>query len=111
MSAQDEARQRRIDALNGMLKENPDDEFALYALALEYKNGDGSQWDEAEELLLRLLIVQPNQLYGWYQLGDLRIGDGRPDDAREALEEGLTRAKALGEGKAAGELQALLDQT
>ncbi|MFN3202470.1 MAG: tetratricopeptide repeat protein [Bradymonadia bacterium] len=106
----DPARDRRITALQQMLAEQPEDEFALYALALEYKNGGEDHWDEAEALFEKLLKVQPDQLYGWYQLGDLRIGDGRPDEAREALEAGLERAEALGDAKAAGELQALLDQ-
>lgn len=103
-------RQRRVDALKQMLADQPNDEFALYALALEYKSGDPDLWDEAESLLERLLEVQPDQLYGWYQLGDLRIADGRPEAARPALEEGLRRAQALNEAKAASELQALLDQ-
>lgn len=103
-----EARAARVAALMQMLSEDPDDTFALYGLAMEHKADDAL--GSAEPLLRRLLELEPGHLYGHYQLGDLLIADDRPDEAAGVLREGLDRARAAGDAKAANELAALLDQ-
>ena len=103
----DDYRQQRIEALKAMLDVDGDDGFALYGLALEHK-ADG-ELEAARPLLERLIVVDPTQLYGFYQLGEILMGLDEPSQARTVLEDGLKRAVVAGESKAANEIQALLD--
>ena len=98
----------RRDALRHMLAADPEDAFALYGLALEHKVV--GELELAEPLLRRLLEVDPDQLYGYYQLGEVLLADARPGEAEPVLTEGVRRARAAGDLKAKDELQALLDQ-
>lgn len=100
--------QARAAALAALLAEDPNDAFALYGLALEHKAGD--ELDAAMALLRRLLVVEPGHLYGHYQLGELLLAEGEGAEAAAVLAGGLAAARAAGDAKAAGELQALLDQ-
>ncbi len=101
--------EQRVAALRQMLEHDPDDAFALYGLAFELKQAD--EVAEAERLFRRLLDRHPDQHYGYYQLGELLLAESRPDEAAAILSAGLARAEAAGDGKAAGELRALLQQT
>lgn len=98
----------RAAALQAMLEEDPNDGFALYGLAMEHKAGD--DLDAAEDLLRRLLAVEPTHLYGHYQLGEILLADLRPDEAGEVLDRGVAHARAAGDDKALGELLALRDE-
>lgn len=101
-------RRQRVAALEAMLAADPDDGFALYGLAMEHKAADALE--AAEPLLRRLLALEPGHHYGWYQLGEVLIADGREDEAEAALDEGIARAEQDGAIKALGELRALRDQ-
>jgi len=101
-------RPERMAALQAMLDEDPDDGFALYGLALEHKAED--EFEQAEPLLRRLLVVEPDHLYGHYQLGELLIAEGRGGEAEAVLRAGIARAQVQGEAKAARELMALLNE-
>ncbi|MBU0553687.1 hypothetical protein KKF91_13395 [Myxococcota bacterium] len=101
----DAIRQQRLSALEQMLKDQPEDTFALYGLAVEYRQLD--RLAEAEGLLRRVLVIDAQQFYTYYQLGELLMGQGRRDEAREVIEEGQRRASAAGHTKAAAELSAL----
>jgi predicted Zn-dependent protease len=105
----DDLRRERRAALEAMVAADPNDAFALYGLAIERKNDE--DYEAGELLLRRLLVVDPVHLYGYYQLGEVLLADDRPEDAADVLQEGLERALAAGDAKAAGELQALLDET
>ena len=99
-------REQRIKALQEMLSSDPDDEFALYGLALEYK-ADGRLEDALP--LLEKAAAQPDpQVYTFYQLGEVLIALAEEDDAITALEQGLARASASGDAKAVNEFAALL---
>ena len=103
----DDFRQQRVDALKAMLEANADDAFALYGLALEHKaTGD---LEAARPLLEKVVVVDPAQLYGFYQLGEVLMNLDEGSQARTVLEEGLRRAREAGDAKAANEIQALLD--
>ena len=103
----DEMRQKRIDALKEMLRQDETDVFALYGLALEYKAV--ASLDDALSLLRKVVQYDPQHLYAYYQLGEILHARGDDDDAQDILEQGLTEANRLGEPKAAHELQSLLD--
>ena len=98
----------RTAALQAMLADDPNDAFALYGLAMEHKAGD--DLDAAEELLRRLLVVEPEHLYGHYQLGEVLLADLREDEAAEILDQGVAHARAAGDAKALDELLALRDE-
>ena len=100
-------RDARISALKEMLQADPDDAFALYGLALEYKvSGD---LEAALPLLTKAAGLPEPQVYTYYQLGEVLIGLGELEDAEVALKDGLERAHALSDAKATNELAALLD--
>ena len=103
----DDFRQQRIEALKAMLEANGEDAFALYGLALEHKAT--GELEAARPLLEKLVIVDPSQLYGFYQLGEILMNLDEGSEAKTVLEEGLRRAVEAGESKAANEIQALLD--
>ena len=98
--------QQRIDALKAMLKDNPNDPFALYGLALEYKATGAI--DDAIELLKRAVDRDQPEPYAFYQLGELSHAAGKSEAARTALERGLEVAEERGEMKAYNELKELL---
>ena len=101
-------RAQRIAALEAMLEANPDDAFALYGLALERKVA--GELEAARTLLEKVIVVDPAQLYGFYQLGEVLIALDEPEPARVALTDGLDHARAANDEKAAGEIIALLDE-
>lgn len=99
-------REQRIKALQDMLDLDPNDGFALYGLALEYK-AEG-RLEEALPLLNQAAELDEPEVYTFYQLGEVLIALAEEDDAIVALEEGLERATEAGNAKAAHEFAALL---
>ena len=90
-----------------MLDADACDGFALYGLALEYKaEGD---LEIAKPLLQRAVGLENPEVYAYYQLAEVCIGLHEMDEARTAIEDGLTIAREQGHQKAASELAALLD--
>lgn len=96
----------RIAALDAMLVENPDDTFALYALAMELR---GTTSERALMCLRRVTALEPGHHYAYYQLGSLLLELDRTAEAKDCLMAGLDRARADQAQKAASELAALLD--
>ncbi len=99
-------KEARVDALKSMLELNPNDGFALYGLALEYK-ADGLLEEELP-LLERAATLEDPLLYTFYQLGEVLLGLGEDSEAAEALRTGLDRARTAGDMKALNEFEALL---
>ena len=99
-------REQRISALQGMLEADPDDPFALYGLALEYK-AEG-RLEEALPLLQRAAALEDPEVYTFYQLGEVLIALAEDEAASVALAEGLRRAGEAGDSKAVNEFAALL---
>jgi Tfp pilus assembly protein PilF len=69
------------------LEKNPGDRFAMYALAMAYKNAGACV--DAEPAFRRLLSVHPHSGAGHFQLGMLLVDDDREDEAVEAWRRGL----------------------
>ena len=103
----DEIRRKRREALQSMLADDPDDTFALYGLALEYKVQQ--ELSEAQQLLKRTIELNPEHVYAYYQLGEVLMALGDDDDAERVLSNGADIAQKLGDTKALGELRALID--
>ncbi len=99
----------RVAALEEMLKENPQDAFCMYALALEFA-GSPSHREKALGLLLGLRSLHPDYLPLYYQLAVLLKNADRLGEAREVLERGLGLAAERGDRHTAAELNFLLDE-
>jgi tetratricopeptide (TPR) repeat protein len=97
----------RLQQLLKMLEREPNDAFLLYGIAIEYKNLNES--NTALEYLDRVLQVDPNHSYTYYQQGQVLEGMGETERARERYQAGIESANRAGDGKARGELEAALD--
>ena len=103
----DAIQRERRDALETMLADDPNDTFALYGLALEYKVEQ--KLSEAQQLLTRTIELDPEHLYAYYQLGEILMNLGDDEEAEEVLSSGADMAEKVGDAKALGELRALID--
>lgn len=100
----------RIAMFEQYLTERPGDRFAMYGLALEYRKV--GRFDDAVQAFRALLAAHPDSGAGYYQLGELFLENGRPEDARRAWEEGLAALAGTtdAEGRRSrGEIQGALD--
>jgi predicted Zn-dependent protease len=93
--------------LEQSLAEDPGDTFLRYGLALQcLREGDVA---EGRERLRALIADHPDdQVAAYQQLGQSYLETGEADSAAEALRAGIARARALGDGHAAAEMEGLL---
>lgn len=97
---------QRIYQLKEMLKNEPDDSFLNYALALEYaKAGDPKK---AIELIEALLTHDKNYLGAYYQLGSLYEQTADIQRAAITYEKGIIIAQQQQNKKTLGELREAL---
>lgn len=99
--------QERLKLLEQFLKEEPEDPFNWYALALEETKRDSKR---AVELFEHVLINHPDYLPSYYHAANLYLSLGNLKKAKDILHLGVTLAKEKGEQKAMGELRTLLDE-
>lgn len=98
----------RIEQLKKMLQAEPGDAFCMYGLALEYaKRGES---DEAVSWFDRTIAADPRQCYAYFHKAKAQQEAGAMDSARETLGTGLKQARAIGDVKAASEIEAFLDE-
>jgi tetratricopeptide (TPR) repeat protein len=91
-----------------MLREDPDDSFLNYALALEYEKLDNIP--KAISILETLLEKSSDYLGAYYKLGKLYERQMHIYDAEGIYRKGIELAEAQKNRKAAGELREALDQ-
>ena len=97
----------RIEILKGFLKDNPNDSFSRYALALEcVKLG---QNDEALREFEAVRNADPEYVATYYQLGQLYQKLGRKHDAEKTYRTGITVSAKAGDDHTRGELEAALE--
>ena len=93
----------RIAQLKQFLKDSPNDNFLLHALALEYiKTGDDA---EARKLFESILDRDPEYVGSYYHLAKLLERIGENDAAIKWYEQGMAAAKQAGDQHAYNELQ------
>lgn len=98
---------QKIRELAASLKDNPNDSFTKFALALELlKNNDVSK---ARVLFESILKQDPGYLGVYYQLGKLYERSGRLTDAQRMFTDGLEIAKKKNEERTALELKEALE--
>ncbi len=98
----------RIPAFEKFVADRPDDPFARYALALEYKSA--GRPDDAVACFRELARRRPDYVPTYLQLGTLLRSLQRPDEARQALRAGIAAAEKAHDSHALGELQESLAQ-
>ena len=97
------SRREKIEAL---LKDDPDDVFLRYSLALELEATP--DWEAGLEILEGLARATPPYVPAFHMAARSLIQRDRVNDARRALREGIEAARAAGESHAAAEMAELL---
>ncbi|MCU0322775.1 MAG: tetratricopeptide repeat protein [Chitinophagaceae bacterium] len=94
----------RIERIKDFLQANPNDNFLLHALALEYikLNNDA----DAKPLFEKILTQSPNYIGSYYHLAKLLERNGATTDAIQCYEKGMAAAKEAKDQHAYNELQA-----
>ena len=93
--------------LTEILKQQPNDAFARYGLAMAY-----SEADRAEEALTEFAHLHannPDYVPGYQMAGQLLVKLGRPGEAQTVLATGVEAANRTGNTHALSEMQALLE--
>jgi len=98
----------RLEKLQEMLAETPQDIFLNYAVAMEYKGL--SLFDKTINQLNKVLLLDENHVATLYQLGVLLNEKNENEKAILFLEKGLQIAKQKKDLKTANEFQALIDE-
>lgn len=97
----------RIEAIKKIVEQQPDDPFARYGLAMEYKNAGRAE--EANAAFAELAARNPDYVPQYLMHGNLLAAMHRLAEARAVFERGIAAARKKGDAHAAGELQQALD--
>jgi tetratricopeptide (TPR) repeat protein len=98
----------RLQKLLEFLKNEPDDEFLLYALATEYLRLNQS--DTALSYYERLVKDHPSYVGTYYHLGKLYEALNRRQDALTTYENGMKIAREARDNHALSELQGVYNE-
>jgi Flp pilus assembly protein TadD len=97
----------RLEKLQGMLQDSPEDLFLNYALAMEHVSG--GRKDDALAAFRRVLTIDPNHSAAWFQQAQLLAGAGDVAGARESATRGVAAAKVQGDQHAVEEIGGFLE--
>lgn len=97
----------RMEVLREILRDNPQDSFARYGLAMELAK-QGSL-EEAMSEFKHLLLVNPDYCAAYYQAGQTLEKLGKSEEAKETYKQGIEVASRLKDLKTRSELEAVLD--
>lgn len=97
----------RRERLEAFLKDQPQDPFLLYSLALEDVS-DGMESTAVDRLDI-VLDADADYIPAYLQKGLILSRLERYEEARSALEKGIPIAQRAGDSHAAGEMQGALD--
>ncbi len=93
---------QRLELLQSMLEESPNDSFLLFALAKEYEKIN--QLDDALLTYFKLKEIDVNYVGLYYHLGKLLEQKERIEEAFFTYKEGMTIAKSQGDQHSFNEL-------
>jgi len=93
----------RIEQLQAFLKDDNNDSFLKYALALEYVNVKEN--DTAKDCFLKLIKDDKNYVASYYQLGKLYESLNEVEKAMEIYKNGIEIAKKIEDTKTLIELR------
>lgn len=97
------SRREKIEAL---LRDDPDDVFLRYSLALELEAA--GEWEAGLEILEVLARGAPPYVPAFQMAAQHLVARGRHEEARGTLREGIEEARRQGNLHAAGEMSELL---
>src|SRR5690348_18454850 len=98
----------RIAMLKEILAQNPKDTLARYGLAMEYSNS--GQVEDALREFGALLTSNPDYAAGYFMAAQMLAREGREEDARKMLRDGIAAAQRTGNLHAQSEMEELLGQ-
>jgi hypothetical protein len=96
----------RRDKIETLLKDDPDDVFLRYSLALEMESA--GEWEGGLDILQDLARHEPPYVPAFHMAAQHLIKHDRIEDARRALREGIEAARTQGNQHAAAEMSELL---
>jgi tetratricopeptide (TPR) repeat protein len=96
----------KLPQLEAMLARMPNDAFLLYGIALEHKKLNDCP--KAIEFLDRVISVDPNYCYAYFQRGQVQEMTGDLEAAKKSYNDGIIAAKRAGDAHAQGELEGAL---
>lgn len=96
----------RLEKLQQMLANEPNDTFLLYGIAMEHRKLN--DFAAALEYLARVTQLDPGYCYAYHQKGLIHESQGDSDAARIAYREGIQAAIKKGDDHARGEIEAAL---
>ena len=97
------SRREKIEAL---LRDDPDDVFLRYSLALEMEAA--GEWEAGLEILEAIARGTPPYVPAFQMAAQHLVARQRIDEARATLREGIEEARRQGKTHAAGEMSELL---
>lgn len=96
---------RRIK-IEAMLRDDPEDVFLRYSLALEMEQA--GEFGPCLEMLMKLAAGQPPYVPAFHMAGIHLVSRGRFEEARTILRDGIEAARGQDKAHAAGEMAELL---
>src|ERR1041384_3510682 len=97
----------RRETLEEFVKQDPNDSFSRYALALELEK-EGRALEALTELQ-EVIARDPNYVAAYHRLGHLLAHLGQIEEARAAYRRGLDAATASNDQRTRSEIQEALD--
>lgn len=96
----------RLEMLQELLAEFPDDAFGRYGLAMEYANSGDA--DGALREFARLLEKHPDYTAGYFMAAQTLAKIDRVEEAREMLRKGIASAERTNNAHARSEMEGML---
>jgi tetratricopeptide (TPR) repeat protein len=94
----------RLEILKSMVAQKPEDCFARYGLAMEYRNA--GDLEGAVREFRELIALNPDYAYAYFHGGQTLERLGKTEEAAELYRAGLAR---VGDAHARSEIQGALD--
>ncbi len=98
----------RVAACKQILEQNPDDAFARYGLAMEYKQRGETAL--ALEQFDELQTQHPDYTAGYQMSAQILISDGQIEAAEQRLNAGIAVARRSRNQHAQAEMEAMLEE-
>jgi predicted Zn-dependent protease len=98
----------RLDMLQGILAQDPDNKLARYGLAMELSNS--GQTDQAVGEFQKLIAQDPTYANAYFMAAQALGKAHREAEAKALLVRGIAAAQKSGNRHAESEMQAMLDE-
>jgi len=95
------------DQIQALLADEPDDVFLNYALAKAYV--EAGRAADALDQFQRTLELDADHVASYFQMAQALAAEGRTDEARDTVTQGITVAKREGDANAEMEMTGFLE--